>query len=1076
MRKVLRVTLWSCLGLIALVVLALCAVTCYLTPSRLSEIISREMTEYLNADVKVKDARFTFWSSFPRFMLETDSVIVISHSLDAVPAKSLAKVPGNPKLLATAASLEGGINIPQMIKGNFVMHDLSVSRLYVNLVTINDSVNNFDILPRREDEMEKIHFFTTNSLTLTRPEGIDIYFAKTDTKGRVELDSVVMKRLETETNYNLTLDGKISASTASLNLLSHFPFSLDGDVDMGFHPFKLKFENFNINLKSLHSKLDMTLDLEGNMKISDLNYQVSMINVLELLKAFPWMPLAELNNLNTDLEVKLTARLDRPYTLSSGELPWFTLTADVAGNTINYLASDKRSIPLRYSDITAALEFNGLNPQNSAFIIQPFTLSSEATEMTLSGRASQLLGSPRVSIDFTGKSNLANVAKRFPELKNWDLEGALELKGTANGVMESITPEGLQNGLKNIEMEATGNIEGLKCVLGDMRIEARDLAMEASSRMPGNVLADMASQKNARQNEPNHVEALITASDLTFTGEKSDFSARKLTLKTAGPNHPELLSSFSAQDLEKIFDLGFSSQLEIDGVAGDISGYRLKVDAIQVAAAKKDYTGSDTSHRPLDITLSGKNAKLSAPDGSMTYATDLINVSAMLEKGAVPKSVNLDGIDLKANNFGMGFGKGSMITLHDASASYGRVAPRRYLPGAAKAPAAEYFAVKASSGLLKVAGNKVANPISNIDVYYTPDSLNIHSVDIRCLSSQARISGTVVNLMEFVNSGMTAPLKVRMDIDCDTVNINQLARTYYRGEFATNSADSLRYQRQDTVCISIPKNIDALLTVSAKESVYTNLLLYDLAGNVRVADGIATVDNVNISTDFGHANIGAVYNTADRQDMSLSLDANLSDIDVEKALTKFHSLQELMPEISNLHGMVSISLEGQTLIFPDMYLNMPSLFADIGVKGWDLKIHQNDFIHRLARKLFIRTDSDLHINDMSIRALVRDNLVELYPFDFQLENYKLQALGTNNFGGDLYYHIAVKKSPVPFPFGVNLEGTFKDPRIRLGSAHYDSRKGEEITLNNEASTQVNLISEARHLADLFLRKASQSTD
>lgn len=956
MKKILRTILISLAALVGLAVLVLCGITLYLTPERLSEIINREMSGYFNADVRIDNVRFTFWSTFPRFTMETDSVIIISRNLDHLSADEMAKLPADAKVLATASSLSGGINILRLTKGEYVMKDITVNDLALNIVAVNDSVNNYDILPSLPPEMKKVPFFTTNQLTLNRPKGISVFFAESDTRAKIGFDSVAMVRRSSDTSYRLTLDGEISAHTGDLTLFNSMPFGAEGNMDLDFQPFGIRFSNFDIDLMSVKSQLNMNVGLEGEMKINRLSYQISVVNIMRLLDSMPWVPLSNLQSLSADLDVNVTATLDRPYTFKSGELPWVTVNFEVPGGSFEYIAEDGRKIPLDYSRLTAGLQFNGDHPDESTIFLNPFRIESDGAWAQISGTLTHLLDTPRVNVDVTGESDLSTLSARFPDLKSWGMNGRLNFSGALSGSLDGLDNKGLEEGLRDISFEA-----------------------QAELANPGfNILG-------------------------------YDFNASSLTLKIASLKNLPTLADF------------FSAPISLEATSG-----------------------GTTFH----ITKGG--VTLSAP--SLTAST-VINPSR--GKGEI-----LGPVDAGASKLTATFSGGNAISLTGIRAEYGE-------KGRSHSP---YVALSANGGSVKTAGSTAPNTLGNINLYYTPDSIAINSFGIGCRSSYATLHGSVANLDDFIRSGMKAPLRARLALDCDTININQLAHTYYKDSPDSDDRGAL----SDTATFAIPENLDLQLAVKIKESVYTNLHLYDLQGTVSAKNGVATVDDFNISSDFGHASIGAVYDTSDIQDMKVTTDVEFKDIDIVKFFKNFHALLVMMPEMNNLKGMASLQLNGSMLIFPDMYANMASLHADVTLKGWDLSIRQNPFIHRVAQRLLIHNNNDIKINDITIRVGIRDNLLEVYPFNFEVEHLRLRALGTNNFDGNLYYHVGVDKSPLPFHFGVNIEGNFSHPKIRFGSAHYNARRGEDITLDNEVASRVNLVSEVRHFAKEFLRKAAAS--
>ena len=216
------------------------------------------------------------------------------------------------------------------------------------------------------------------------------------------------------------------------------------------------------------------------------------------------------------------------------------------------------------------------------------------------------------------------------------------------------------------------------------------------------------------------------------------------------------------------------------------------------------------------------------------------------------------------------------------------------------------------------------------------------------------------------------------------------------------------------------------------------------------------------------------YDTSDLNAISMDADAALEDINVAGFFRNFHKLLLMMPQMKNLDGNITAQLSASMNIFPDMNINIPSVNARMKVEGSDLTVHQDPFIHRMARMLLIHTEGDLHINDMKVNASLHDNLLELYPFIFEFDRYRLQMLGINNLTGNLYYHIGVLKSPVPFPFGINITGDFDHPSLRFGGASFKTDKGEEVSSRIICHKRINMIYEMRHFLQDFLRHAADA--
>jgi len=370
--------------------------------------------------------------------------------------------------------------------------------------------------------------------------------------------------------------------------------------------------------------------------------------------------------------------------------------------------------------------------------------------------------------------------------------------------------------------------------------------------------------------------------------------------------------------------------------------------------------------------------------------------------------------------------------------------------------------------------------IANLDMEGSFDSIAIKSLYLRSRSTAMKMKGRVRNLRQFLNSSTPAPLYVDMDVSLDTIQFNQLAATYERGQKLTKgmayvpAPDTVSYA--DTVSVLIPRNLICNVRASALQTQYMDLHFYDLGAEVKLADGNASVDNLKISADFGHAYLDLDYNTSDIQRIGINASFGVLDVDVVRFFQNFHTLLLMMPQMSNLEGDISAEGKVSLLAFPNMYVNVPSLSGDVHVEGDGLTVHQNHFIRHITKMLLIKNGGDLHIADMKVHASVHDNLLELYPFRFQLEDYRLRMLGLNNFDGDLYYHIEVEEWPLRVPFGVNIEGKFSHPKLRVGGEKWNTKKGEEITRNIEELHMINIIAEAKKYLKEFVHKAAESDE
>ena len=123
--------------------------------------------------------------------------------------------------------------------------------------------------------------------------------------------------------------------------------------------------------------------------------------------------------------------------------------------------------------------------------------------------------------------------------------------------------------------------------------------------------------------------------------------------------------------------------------------------------------------------------------------------------------------------------------------------------------------------------------------------------------------------------------------------------------------------------------------------------------------------------------------------------------------------------------------------------------------------------------MLIQGDEPIKIHNMNITGAYHDNLLQVNPFKIEFDGYQLEFAGVNNTSGDMYYHIALEKSPFHLPFGVSVFGKLKHPEFRLGGTHIDDYRAETVSWENGSKINANIMAFLRHGWLLFVQEAAK---
>ena len=298
-------------------------------------------------------------------------------------------------------------------------------------------------------------------------------------------------------------------------------------------------------------------------------------------------------------------------------------------------------------------------------------------------------------------------------------------------------------------------------------------------------------------------------------------------------------------------------------------------------------------------------------------------------------------------------------------------------------------------------------------------------------------------------------LELDWNLHSDSLNVNELVQALYRGaDYAAKSdgtavnvdarseadldrmADNASMSADSVSAVLIPMNLDARLNVSADNIVYSDMDMHDFKGELLVSEGALNLHNLHASSEMGRVSLNALYSAPDRKEMRFGMGLDLTGIDIKKFVGMVPAVDSLMPLLNSFEGIIDASIAATADIDTTMNIVMPSLDAAIRLNGRDLVLLDGVTFRTLAKWLMFKDKQKNVIEHMEAEMLVRNSMVQLFPFVFDFDRYRLAVMGSNDLDLNFKYHISVLKSPLPFKFGINLSGNPDDMKVRLGGAKY----------------------------------------
>lgn len=1005
-------------GILCLIVLALVGVTFWLNPERLTRLVNEKGSEYLKADVRVSNLRFTLWSSFPRLYLVADSISLRSRTLDSLPEATRGLLPEGADVLGGCGRFSGAVNLRSLLKGDIRLHNVEIDDFSLNLVAVNDSIDNYSIFPETDNSKTRIPKMSANLIELRSPKTISYRSLQSGLNGRIQPKVISLKEDSVKGPkkdvYDLVLSGNVNMAVDSLAILTDFPFSLDGKVNLHFDPFGIVCKDYSIGLGNVETQASVNFVAGSSPGIRDLSFQVKSFHLMKLLGYLPPEVLPQISGLDADVMVNASARLTRPYHFSSSSLPSVEVRFSVPDGDVLYTVEGGDRYSVRHIGLNGVFMFNGDDPSSSYISIPGFDVVGEGMDLQLRARVDDMLGSPKVTANVEVASRIENLRRYFAVLEPFRPAGDVSVTTDLSFMLPtytSTTPE-------DVSVSGRVTMKDAKfCVpAAGAKAQARDLVLDFNSKMP-------------------------TLSD-TVTSIPADIKGKLGNVVfTIGGKEVTRLS---------VKDLDFAGSVRSsDGPSGspDSLSVALKASRFDLRRGGLDFT---LRNFMTDMHVAPEDIRIPKPEGfrfadeamlrQLPHTRELLTFNVSDSLKSMLRSVNFNG----------------RLNLSD--------------------------------GVLHIRDYPAEVRLGRCAVRWSTDSIAIDRFSFSSQQSSLVLSGGVSNLRQYLTWPGQSSLVARLHADIDTLNINQLAKAYEKAVatagLGMSRADSIAaakkreetYAHQDTTALILPRNINVSVDMTGREVIYTNLFFSGMKTRLSMADGILRLGDLQMQATFAGAGVNLVYDTSNIENIALYGDVAITDLDLLKMYAKFPSIERNFPEVLNLSGQLSLNADFNLGVYPTMTADVPGFTARVGLNGQQLKLHQTEFIHHIVRMMLIFSHDDIHIADINIAGNVHDNLLELYPFNLDFSRYKLKLEGLNNFNGDLYYHIGVEKSPIPFKFGIEVEGQYHHPKLRFTGVGWDRKKAVGITSHILESGSFNFVHYARKGMKAFVHEAAKSPE
>ncbi len=359
-------------------------------------------------------------------------------------------------------------------------------------------------------------------------------------------------------------------------------------------------------------------------------------------------------------------------------------------------------------------------------------------------------------------------------------------------------------------------------------------------------------------------------------------------------------------------------------------------------------------------------------------------------------------------------------------------------------------------------------------IHFNRKEIQLDSARLRLGRSDVRLTGSVTNLWKafFRHDTLYASLTVKSRM----INCNQLMRAMDAGTSYMNKAAEERREvitseeedMDDLAVVSdtlndggsssvfvVPPGIDFLFQMDIDRMILGKLLMSDIHGEVRMKNQCIELSDLSLQSAAANMDATGIYRATDTLRAYTGFALKMHDIRIDSLVRMIPSIDTLFPMLRSFEGEVDFHISAESWLDSTFMIDLPTLRAAAYLDGHDLVLMDGETFAEISKMLWFKNKKRNMIDSISVDVLVRDGVVEIFPFLLEIDRYKVAVGGEHNIDMSFKYHVSLLKSPLPFRAGVDISGTLEKMKFRVTKAKYKdwfvpSRKA------NVDSAQLNL--------------------
>ena len=446
MKKALKIIGWTLFGLVMTVIIVACiAMYVIFTPERLTPIARQAADKFVACQYEIGEVDLTFFSTFPRFGLRADGLLLINPKSGA-----------QNDTVVEAKHLIATVDVMEFLKNkNLHVHEAILEDAGVHFFIAEDGTTNLTgafvtspdtteedttafSLPFRQLTVDGLRIKAKTIDFIDKKDTIEASLGQTELRASADSWDAMLIKLDAH-DVCANLKGEKYADSLRVDLLARMAVNLDS-----MH-FAIKEGSLALNEFEVQVKGDVTL---GDSIDIDAKIETGKWEIQPLLALVPAQFTKALKDINVDGVIRLDADVKGIYSETSMPLVTAHLTLEDGKGAYKPLPYTLRDLAL---DAETVLDLNKKTP--STVTVHQLKAKTKDSQLSADGKVNDLLGDMLLDLRLQLDANLPDFAYFLPDSMRVDGR----TKGTASAKirLSDLTDMRLQKGRIAAELDLT---------------------------------------------------------------------------------------------------------------------------------------------------------------------------------------------------------------------------------------------------------------------------------------------------------------------------------------------------------------------------------------------------------------------------------------------------------------------------------------------------------------------------------------------------------------------------------------------------------------------------------------------